>query len=138
MESYGNNREALHERRRAYGQACVKWREMRGISQVAMARSLGLNDAKAVSRLENGESPWTLELLEGISSVVEAGSVANLLTSPERVHIAHANQANPFGTNISYHEASAKEREQLLERIKHLEGEVEFLREELKAARGRG
>jgi hypothetical protein len=108
-----------------------------------MARSLGLRDAKAVSRLERSESPWSLELLEGWAGVVEAGSVPNLLTQPDRMHIAHANQANPYGSNISYHEASAKEREQLLERIKHLEEEVlhlrkseDFLREQLKKALG--
>jgi hypothetical protein len=84
-----------------------------------------------------------LELLEGFAREVEAGSVANLLTQPDRVHIAHANQANPYGNNISYHEASAKEREQLLERIRHLEEEVlhlrkseEFLHEQLKKALG--
>jgi transcriptional regulator with XRE-family HTH domain len=143
MESNENNREPTKGKRQAYGRSAQQWREMRGISQEAMARSLGLRDAKAVSRLERGESPWSLELLEGWAGVVEAGSVPNLLTQPDRVHIAHANQANPYGSNISYHEASAKEREQLLERIKHLEEEVlhlrkseEFLREQLKKALG--
>jgi transcriptional regulator with XRE-family HTH domain len=144
MESFSNNQEATKAKRQAYGRSAQQWREMRGISQDAMARALGLRDPKAVSRLEKGESPWSLELLEGWAAVVEAGSVPNLLTQPDRVHIAHANQANPFGTHITYHEASAKEREQLLERIKHLEEEVlhlrkseEFLREQVKKAQGR-
>jgi transcriptional regulator with XRE-family HTH domain len=143
MESYENNPDASKHKRQVYGKSAQQWREMRGISQEAMARSLGLRDAKAVSRLEKGESPWSLELLEGFAREVEAGSVANLLTQPDRVHIAHANQANPYGNIISYHEASAKEREQLLERIRHLEEEVlhlrkseEFLHEQLKKALG--
>lgn len=104
---------------------------MKGISQQSMALKLGLADAKTYSRYECGELPWSLELLESIAVEVEAGSISNLLTSPERVHIAHANQANNFGQHNSYHEASAKEREQLLARIEHLEGEVRFLREHL-------
>lgn len=35
---------------------------------------------------------------------------------------------------VSMHEASEKEREQLMERIKHLEGEVDFLRKQLEQA----
>ncbi len=143
MESYQNKREATKVKRQDYGKSARQWREMRGISQEAMARALGLTDAKAVSRLENGESPWTLELLEAYAHEVEAGSVPNLLARPDRVHIAHANEANPYENHISYHEASAKERDQLLERIKHLEEEVlhlrrseEFLREQLKKALG--
>lgn len=143
MESYENNPEASKHKRQAYGRSAQQWREMRGISQDAMARALGLSDAKAISRRERGEAPWSLDLLEKYAEVVDAGSVMNLLSPPDRVHIAHANQANPYGTNISYHEASAKEREQLLERIKHLEEEVlhlrkseEFLREQLKKAQG--
>lgn len=50
----------LRDRRLAYGRACCQWREMRGISQEAMPPALGLHDAQAVSRLENGHSPWTL------------------------------------------------------------------------------
>lgn len=143
MESNRNNHEATKNKRQAYGRSAQQWREMRGISQEAMARALGLRNAKAVSRLEQGEAPWTLELMEGYAHEVGAGSVPSLLSQPDRVHIAHANQANPFGNNISYHEASAKEREQLMERIKHLEEEVlhlrkneEFFQEQLKRAQG--
>lgn len=143
MEGYVNNQEAIRDKRQAYGRSVQQWREMRGISQEAIARALGLRDAKAVSRLEKGESPWNLELLEAWAVVVEAGSVPNLLTQPDRVNNTPAFQANPFGPSISYQEASAKEREQLLERIKHLEEEVlhlrkseEFLREQLKKAQG--
>jgi hypothetical protein len=60
---------------------------------------------------------------------VDAGSVSRLLTQPDQVHIAHANQANPFGSNISYHEAGTKERELYEARIKRLEEDVAFLRE---------
>lgn len=108
-----------------------------------MARALGLRDAKSVSRLETGGSPITLELLESWAAEVGSGSVTNLLTQPDRVHIAQANQADPYANTTAYHEASVKEREQLLERIKHLEDEVlhlrkseEFLREQLKRAQG--
>lgn len=50
MENKGNNHEATKNKRQAYGRSAQQWREMRGISQEAMARALGLRDAKAVSR----------------------------------------------------------------------------------------
>ena len=101
-----------------------------------MALMLGLTDAKTYSRYEGGDLPWPLELLEQVAKEVEAGSVPNLLTSPDRVNIQHANQANNFGQNNNYHEASIKEREQLLARIDHLEAEVTFLREQLRRSQG--
>lgn len=117
-----------------YGDAVRSWRAMRGFSQDHMARKLGLRDSKAYSRYEKGESRFDLPMLEAIAIEVEAGSVANLLSSPDKVHIDHANQANSFSTNNNYHEASAKEREQLLARIQHLEEEVIFLRKQLETS----
>jgi len=127
------------------GKALGKWRNMRSYSQDHMARQLGLKDSKSYSRYETGESRFDLPMLEAIAKLVEAGSVANLLNSPEKVHIEHANQANSFSSNNSYHEASAKEREQLLERVRHLEEEIlhlrkgeELLRKQLEALLGGG
>jgi transcriptional regulator with XRE-family HTH domain len=134
MASEPRKAEELKARRKVYGEACRRWRDMQGISQQSMAIRLGLTDAKTYSRYEGGDLPWTLELLEQVAREVEAGSVSNLLTSPDRVSIQHANQANNFSQTNNYHEASAKEREQLLARIEHLEGEVDFLRDQLRRA----
>ncbi len=127
---------AERTKRKVYGEACRSWRASKGISQESMALQLGLRDAKTYSRYENGESAWSLDLLENIAKVVGAGSVPALLQQPYSVHVAHSNQTNSFSENNNYHEASAKEREQLLERINHLQEEVLFLRRQLEAALG--
>lgn len=59
------------------------------------------------------------------------------------MNIQHANQANSFSQHNNNHEASTKEREQLLARIDQYEvriaqydTEANFLREQLRRAQG--
>lgn len=114
-------------------------RERKHLTQQNMADALGMSSAKQYSRYETGESKLDMELLERIANEFEL-SVPELLAYDEGVSFNHCKQANSFSPNSSYHEASTKERElyearikELVERIKHLEGEVEFMRKTTKA-----
>ena len=80
-----------------------------------------------------------------MSKHVDARAVAHLLSINWRPSSRNAPQAHSFSSNNSYHEASAKEREQLLERVRHLEEEFlhlrkgeDFLRKQLEALLGGG
>jgi len=96
-----------------------------------------MSSAKQYSRYETGESKVDMELLEKIAHEHEM-TVPELLSYDESVSFAHCKQANAFSSHSVFHEASDKEREQLLERIKHLEGEVDFLRKQLEQALRKG
>jgi transcriptional regulator with XRE-family HTH domain len=109
-------------------------------TQQNMADALGMSSAKQYGRHETGEARTDMELLEKIAEEFEM-TVPELLSYDESVSFNHCKQANAFSTNSSYHEASEKEREQYEariaeqgERIKHLEEEVAFLREQLARA----
>ncbi len=67
--------------------------------------------------------------------------VAEPVAYDEGISFTHCKQANSFSPNSSYHETNAKVHEQYEvrlqeqgERIKHLEKEVAFLREQLVSA----
>lgn len=125
-----------------YGEKIRKVRVLRGYTQEYMAECLGLANPKAYSRYETGETKLDLPSLEAIAKVLGM-SLMDLLSFDEKVLFHQCNDNTVVGMHNTYHEASAKEREQLLERIKHLEEEVlhlrkseEFLREQLKKAQG--
>lgn len=114
-----------------YGEACRQWRVNKGLSQEYMATQLGLRDAKAYQRYEAGESTLTIPMLESIAKVVEAGTVANLLSIGDRLSFNQCNQANTFGPGNAYYESNAKLIDQLHEQIKRQDAEVAFLRKQL-------
>jgi len=126
--------------RNPYGEKIRKIRGLRGYSQEYMAEKLGLSSPKAYGRYETGEAKLDMPHLEAISKVFDM-QLNELLSFDEKVLFHQCNDNNVVGMHNTYHEASAKEREQLLERIKHLEEEVihlrkseDFLREQLKKA----
>lgn len=125
-----------------YGEKIRKVRALRGYTQEYMAERLNLSNPKTYSRYETGETKLDLPQLEAIAKVLGM-SLMDLLSFDEKVLFHQCNDNTVVGMHNTYHEASAKEREQLLERIKHLEEEVlhlrkseEFLREQLKKAQG--
>ncbi len=125
--------------KKLYGEPCRLWRTKEGLSQEVMAQQLGLRDGKTYQRYESGDSPFTLPLLEAIAQLVKAGTVSNLLSISERLSFHNSPQSHTFSSTNTYNESGAKEREQLLARITHLEEEVvhtrkseEFLREQLR------
>lgn len=124
----------------SYGSKIRKVRVLRGYSQEYMAEQLGLGSAKSYGRYETGEAKLDMPHLESIAKVLGM-TLMDLLSFDEKAFFAHCNQANPFGSNITYTEASQALVDELHARIKHLEEEVfhlrkseEFLREQLKAA----
>lgn len=121
-----------------YGDKIRKVRTLRGYSQQYMADQLGLNSQKQYGRYETGETKLDLEILEAIAKVLDM-RVADLLSFDEKVFFAHCNQANPFSSHNTYHEASEKERELLHQQVENLKSEVGYLRKQLEqvlAAKG--
>lgn len=110
-----------------YGEKIRKVRALRGYTQEYMAEKLQLGNPKTYSRYEAGESKLDLNQLEAIADVLGM-SLMDLLSFDEKVLFHQCNDNNVVGVHNTYHEASTKEREQLLERIKHLEEEVVHLR----------
>jgi transcriptional regulator with XRE-family HTH domain len=109
-------------------------------TQQNMADALGMSSAKQYGRHETGEARTDMELLEKIAEEFEM-TVPELLSYDEAVSFKHCIQHHVLGSNNTYHESSEKVREQYeariaeqRERIKHLEGEVAFLREQLARA----
>lgn len=116
-----------------YGEKIRKVRMLRGYSQQYMAEKLRLSSPKHFSRYETGETKMDLPFMESIAEVLGM-SLIELLSFDEKVIFNHCAQHHVMGSHNTYHESGSKEREQLLERIKHLEDEVVFLREQLESA----
>ncbi|MFT3885905.1 MAG: helix-turn-helix domain-containing protein [Flavobacteriales bacterium] len=115
---------------RRIGEKIRKVRDLRGYSQEYMAEQLGVSQ-KQYGRYETGDTDPGVERLESIAKLLGL-SLVDLLSFDEKIFFNQCTQPNVYGANNTYHEASEREREQLLERIKHLEEEVAFLREEMR------
>lgn len=104
-------------------------RQLLHLTQQDMADQLGYNDAKQYGRVETGDRKLGLELLESIAEVFGM-SLVNLLDFDVEAALGHgAGAAETIGhaRHEDVHEALAL----AYERIKHLEGEVAFLRQQL-------
>lgn len=106
-----------------YGERIRALRQIRGYSQEYMALRLNLSGQKQYSRYETGETKLDLAQAEAIMEVLGA-SLADLL-APERVRAQAAAEAMDAGERTALHA-----------RITHLEGEVEYLRQQLRQALG--
>lgn len=111
-----------------YGERIRQLRLMRGYSQEYMAQRLGLSGQKQYSRYESGETKLDLARLEAILHVLGA-TLADLLSPDGPPGASHAQQ--PIAAMDAAH---AEERAVLHARITHLEGEVEYLRQQLARA----
>jgi XRE family transcriptional regulator, regulator of sulfur utilization len=120
------------EKSNVYGEKCRKVRVLRGYSQDYMAQKLGLRDPKAYSRYETGETAMTLPMLEAIAEVFEMESAAHLMSFDDKAFFSQCTGAMGVHSQNTYNAASEKERELYEARIRHLEEEVLFLREQLK------
>jgi transcriptional regulator with XRE-family HTH domain len=116
-----------------YGEKIRKVRDLRGYSQEYMAEQLGMSSQKQYGRYETGETKLDMDHLEAIAKVLDM-SVPELLSFDEKVFFNQCTQQHVFGSHNTYHEASGKERELLMERVRHLESEVEYLRKQLEQA----
>lgn len=110
-------------------------RHLHHLTQQKMADQMGYNDVKEYGRIETGEKRLDLELLESIAEVFGM-SVVELLGFDEKAALGlrdgTANGANWQRMVIESGLDNAHAR------IEHLNGEVEFLREQLKEALKRG
>jgi transcriptional regulator with XRE-family HTH domain len=102
-------------------------------NQEYMAERLGLATAKTYCRYETGETKLDIPHLEQISSVFDM-SALDLLSLDEKLFFNHCTQPMALGPNNVYHGLAEQEREGWTQRVKHLEEEVLYLREQLKAA----
>lgn len=107
------------------------WKEIKADD---MAAQLGLSE-RQYRRYEQGESDWTLPLLEQVAAIFKM-TVPEVLSFDEKVFFNQCEQAHAFGTNNTYNASGIKEREQYEARIKHLEEEVAFLRAQLEKTLG--
>jgi transcriptional regulator with XRE-family HTH domain len=116
-----------------YGDKVRRVRVIKEYNQEYMAERLGLASAKAYSRYETGETKLDMPHLEQIAAVFEM-SVLDLLAFDERVLFNHCTQPNVYGPNHTHNGLTETERAVWEKRVKHLEEEVQFLREQLKTA----
>ena len=117
-----------------YGKKILTVRNAKGYSQEYMAQKLGLSDQSAYSKIEKGKTRLDLPMLEAIAKIFEM-SAPELLAFDEKAFFSQCTGAIGVHSHNTYHAASEKERDLYEARIKHLEGEVEFLRKELEAQR---
>ena len=119
-----------------YGDKIRKVRALKGYSQEYMAERLGMATAKAYSRYETGETKLDMPHLETIASVFEM-SLMDLLAFDEKLFFNHCTQPMAVGPNNIYHGLAEPERDVWQQRVKHLEEEVQFMRDQLKSAQER-
>ncbi len=106
-----------------------KIREIKGFSQEYMAIQLEISQ-KTYSRIENEKGKIDFKKIEKISNILEIDSI-KLLTF-EYQHIFNNHEQTGVNTsNVMAQAFSVKERQLYEKRIKHLEGEILFLRKVL-------
>jgi len=110
------------------------FREIKGYSQDYMANKIGISQ-RTYSNIEADKSKVDTELIKSIASVLEIDPI-RLLSFNEKVLFHGNNHSNvAYYQNVS--EALGKESEALKEHIKHLQGEVVFLRKQLDKLTGK-
>lgn len=106
-----------------------KIRQWKEIKVDDMAQQLGLSE-RQYRRYEQGESDWTLSLLEQVAGIFKM-TVPEVLSFDEKVVFHQCDQAHAFGSNNTYNAANAKERELYEARINELKELVLELKSEV-------
>ncbi|HNA34099.1 MAG TPA: helix-turn-helix transcriptional regulator [Flavobacteriales bacterium] len=109
------------------GQKIRMVRELKGFSQEYMAHALGLSQ-RGYSKLERDETKLDWERINQISQVFEMDPM-DLVSFDDNLVFHNCTQSGK--ANTIYNQIPEKLMAQYEERIKHLEGEVAFLRSEL-------
>lgn len=99
-------------------------RKLKGLTQKDMADRLGFHDVREYGRLENGEKRLTVDLMEQVAQVFEM-TLLELLGFNEYA-VLQGRGGDESGARGDNELVLA-----LRARIRHLEGEVEFLRKQL-------
>jgi transcriptional regulator with XRE-family HTH domain len=113
------------------GQKVRMVRELKGFSQEYMAHSLGMSQ-RGYSKLERDESKLDWERITQIAKLFEMEPL-DLVSFDDNLIFNHCTQSGKF--NQFYNQVPEKLIAQYEERITHLEADVAFLREELRARR---
>ncbi len=107
-------------------------RELKGFSQEYMAHALGMSQ-RGYSKLERDETRLDWERITQIAKLFEMEPL-DLVSFDDNLVFNNCSQSGK--ANNIYNQVTEKLIAQYGERIKHLEAEVVFLREELRARRG--
>jgi transcriptional regulator with XRE-family HTH domain len=108
------------------GEKIRHFREFKGFSQEYMGERLGMSQ-QVYSRIEHGDKPVTVELLQLIASVLEVEPMQIFEFNNGPVFLSN-NQQGGNANNYHHHETS---RTDLLEKINMLLGENIKLKEEI-------
>lgn len=114
------------------GQKVRMVRELKGFSQEYMAHALGMSQ-RGYSKLERDETRLDWERITQIAKLFEMEPL-DLVSFDDNLIFNNCTQSGKF--NQFYNQVPEKLIAQYEERIKHLEAEVGFLRDELRARRG--
>jgi transcriptional regulator with XRE-family HTH domain len=113
------------------GQKVRMVRELKGFSQEYMAHSLGMSQ-RGYSKLERDESKLDWERITQIAKLFEMEPL-DLVSFDDNLVFNNCTQSGK--ANNIYNQVPEKLIAQYEERITHLEADVAFLREELRARR---
>jgi transcriptional regulator with XRE-family HTH domain len=103
-------------------------RELKGFTQDQIAQKLGVSQ-RAYSKLENNETRFDWDRIAKVAEIFEV-SPTDIVSFDDNLVFNNCNQSGKFEQFINQH--PEKLIEQYESRIKHLEEEVYFLRNEIK------
>ena len=118
---------ALMANNQDIGKNLRKIRELKGYSQEYIATAIDISQ-RNYSRIEQNEIDLNLSKLYRISEILEV--------TPQQImgfdeQFVFSNCTNAFGINENYYACSEQEKEQYKDQIKHLKGEIDYLRKQL-------
>ncbi len=104
-------------------------RELKGYTQEYMAGKMGVSQ-RAYSKIENNETKINWDKLTKISAVLDI-EPTDITSFDDNIIFNNCNQEQA-GKNLTINKVPELLIQQYQERIKHLEQEIEFLRNQLK------
>jgi transcriptional regulator with XRE-family HTH domain len=110
------------------GETLRKLRTWKHLSQKDVGEQLGIGE-RQYGRMEKGEAPITWPVIEKAAEM-HGMSPADLISFHDRVTFNNCDHAHAYGHIEHYYTSSKIEREQFEARIRNLEEEVAFLREQ--------
>ncbi len=122
-----SNLVAIRKKVMDIGQNLRKIRELKGFTQEYIAKALEISQ-RNYSRIEQNEVELTFSKLDKISKILEV-TPQQILGFDEKIIFQHC--TNAFGFNENYYACSEQEKQQYLQQIEHLKGEIIFLRNQV-------